>query len=1124
MSSKSKSTKRKRNTKQVSTPSHRERAIKFFTSTNSSSSQPHSESDNIFDNLDTSSIDDTMETSTNTLCPTQSNVYISSNDDSDNEPEVNLSQQYPESPQVATEVNPTIYNSSPSDHPTQTNNTSDTETHNTIMEVDNDHEDMTTDIHTLNSNINSAFGLNPFSSSHDTNIETGDTTNILPSTTQSQDDIVPLDHFNILTVPGDGSCFYHAISHQLDYKYHIEINHLNIRTDSNLWLRNNADILIPISPDSDEMVSIQDSAVNSEYYKKYAENSSHDVKWNLYIDEFSDPTVYAEDPHIQAVSEILRLRICIHSSNEPTRVIIPVTQVYEKTVYIYLTSTRNHFDSLIRTTNVIPKSSTKSKKLISRQQSLGYNTSRASIRSPFHIILPKSNTPVQLHPHPNIQYTTETLFTNGQQVLHNVDSPDITMHTDHDDDDRKIHKAVYHPIRPMALDSHSTSRIPGTASTYSKHNVSSPKLTELPPAPYSTANSTGIQSEITQGAIGFERIQHAIDKVPALIHRIPTDQRKYITKFCQKLTEVNESPYLSMYTTFTGLPGKSALRNKSVRAKTINEITNLFSQRGIEIDWEVSIQHSAFRYVEGTSSSNTILLKFTKSVKVAHNAIPTKQIHAVITRVQGEPRGTWSDEDIQNEKGDSSAKLPVLRRSYTIQFIHPNVDVNRLQLGVNVMVFRGNTNGPDSFLTNILLSLHQSLQNDQVPSNQYVILLDKVYHRWYKSNTKDEKPTVTLELIYSVILLHPPLNVDIVTSPEYHQQQQLRQHVGLSTTTTVAQWYASGHRLEALLHFNQATYIPRLESGFVPHSSYLLGGSNVSYIPIPNLSSITSTQLLHDLLTFNSTAPYLYPGPIQSNADEQAAPIQNIFIQSNDSYSVEPSLRDSRACVIIWYADRPPGFDPAAVSNLYEPYLILDDPWSPDLIEVNPSGFESFRSQIPEMLHYYNQSRPNSTSAPRPTSSSRPDTTASVIIAPPKPSTPSSSSSQVTPRTYSMAVASGNSNNALSTSPASTTELVSYDPRVDEIIPQLLQLMSEQGNIRTAMTTLRTEQTTLNVKVDTVTSKVDTIESNQTTLQASMTLLHTDLSNQNATLLATLQGYFQSQSSPHGQGASRGND
>ena len=84
--------------------------------------------------------------------------------------------------------------------------------------------------------------------------------------------------------------------------------------------------------------------------------------------------------------------------------------------------------------------------------------------------------------------------------------------------------------------------------------------------------------------------------------------------------------------------------------------------------------------------------------------------------------------------------------------------------------------------------------------------------------------------------------------------------------------------------------------------------------------------------------------------------------------------------------------------------------------------------------------------------------------------------------------------------------------------------MSEQGNIRTAMTTLRTEQTTLNVKVDTVTSKVDTIESNQTTLQASMTLLHTDLSNQNANLLATLQGYFQSQTSPHGQGASRGND
>ncbi len=68
-------------------------------------------------------------------------------------------------------------------------------------------------------------------------------------------------------------------------------------------------------------------------------------------------------------------------------------------------------------------------------------------------------------------------------MLHTLDSPDITMQTDQDDDDGKIHKAVYHPIRPIALNEHSTPRTPGTTSAYSKHNVSSPKLTEFPPSP-----------------------------------------------------------------------------------------------------------------------------------------------------------------------------------------------------------------------------------------------------------------------------------------------------------------------------------------------------------------------------------------------------------------------------------------------------------------------------------------------------------------------------------------------------------------------------------------------------------------------------------------------------------------
>jgi hypothetical protein len=116
MSSKSKSSKRKRNTKQGSTTSHEERAIQVFKSTNIRSSQPHSESDNIFDNLETHSTDDTMDTSTNNICPRQSNPYIPSNDDSDTEPEVNLLQQYQEYIEVTTEVNPTIFDLSLSDH------------------------------------------------------------------------------------------------------------------------------------------------------------------------------------------------------------------------------------------------------------------------------------------------------------------------------------------------------------------------------------------------------------------------------------------------------------------------------------------------------------------------------------------------------------------------------------------------------------------------------------------------------------------------------------------------------------------------------------------------------------------------------------------------------------------------------------------------------------------------------------------------------------------------------------------------------------------------------------------------------------------------------------------------
>ena len=554
------------------------------------------------------------------------------------------------------------------------------------------------------------------------------------------DDITPLDKFHIIVVPGDGSCFYHAIADQLDRVYKIKVNHISIRQQSNLWLLNNHDIQV--------LTPIENSP---EFFTSPIHVTDDLTRWNSYVNKFNDTTVYADDPQIQAVAEILQLRIIIHSISRPTRIICSVTKPHDKTVYVYHTSNSKteHFDSLKRKSSIFSKSG--NLHMTPKQRSLSYNESRTSFRSPFHITTPKTNTLHQPKAQLGVQYTMETMFKHGK-ASSTADESDA-MHTDHDDTEDIAILRTLRPSPPKPLLHHSTSHTPGITAPFSTHKV--PHTQTAPPfpiAPFSTVNSINIQKDITKDALGYERIQHALDTVPTLIHTIPTRQRQYITKFEQHLQAVSQSPYLSMYISVTGIPGQTALKNPSVKVKTMRELDILVAQlgkedlpkphppryhSGIQIDWKASTHQREFRYITGTSTK-TIVLKLKKSTKVAHNAVPEKKIFPILSKMQGRHRGTWSDAEIQHAIDDPTAPAPLSKRLYTFQFIHPTVDVNSLQTGTNIMVFRGNSNGPASFQTNILLSLQHSLQNDHINPNQYVVLFDRVYHEWTKPRTNEE--------------------------------------------------------------------------------------------------------------------------------------------------------------------------------------------------------------------------------------------------------------------------------------------------------------------------------------------------------------------------------------------------
>ena len=598
----------------------------------------------------------------------------------------------------------------------------------------------------------------------------------------------------------------------------------------------------------------------------------------------------------------------------------------------------------------------------------------------------------------------------------------------------------------------------------------------------------------------------------------------------QQIADISEKPFYSRYITITGLPGLSALRKEASKTALQNQLTHLISQlgkndlprhaqtddydSGIEVDWKESSRGGTFRKVKNTSTLTAILL-LKHPVKVAHNSYPSKHIFSVFHKVQGystPPVKKGSKENSnKTQTSDEQPKTPsppTRQRQYTIQFIHPSVDINHLRTGTNIMVFRGTISGPDSFITNSLLSLTHSLQHPDVPQKDYAVLVDTVYHK-RKDPTDPDNPKrylTTPETIFSVILLHQEVDVKRPGSIPFHKTNNMHRLVGLSPTVSIARWYAFGHRYETLISHKMATYSYQNLSVFVPHSDYLRGGSNVSYIPLPDDDSITATQLLQDLLVLTNTSSLLYP------SQEQPSGIQNIFIQTNDSFSSSSILRTSRACVLIWYSDRSEFFDPSGLSTIYAPYYPKDSSWSATLIETTPSGFDHFRRNNRDVLQEYYQSlpSPSATSSLSGVSSTNVSTSSSSTLVSPKMSYATAVTSTLP---VSNPIISSTSQVVSSRSTNSTAIVPSHDPRVDELIPQLLQLMSENKDLKNELGDMRT--------------KVDTLQTNQIALQTTMQSQYTDLSNQmtsqNSNLVAILHGYFQNQSFPHGHGASGGN-
>ena len=1129
MSSKMRTSNRKRNISKLSTPNHQPEITTLLKPARLSDFPSKPQNNNIFDNLETSSNEDIMnDTSDDT--PNISDSSFNSGLDT-TEPDLELSQMYPDHSETTnihlntSKINNIITEMEVDYSPADTN----TNTHNMINEFTN----ITTG--STNSNINTSSNLNSFLAPQEP-IPTGSTT--------TQDDIIPLNHFCIHEVPGDGSCLYHAVVDQLKSCYQINMNHLDLRNNSNLWLRSNANLEIPMGSATYDFITLQESTVDSIYYKDIEANLSNEDKWSVYIDKFSDPAIHAEDAQLYAVSETLSLRICIHShiDIETTRVIQPVTHNYDKTVYIYRTPQGNHYDSLILKDKATPERIYSSSFIISTPP-----------EPSSQVILPRLS---------NFKHTVGSLV-KKMKTTHSNPKDDSVMDLVSNDNSPPApyttsnRKKIPKPP-PPAVTNVSSSINFANISAFTSYNLSDDQdtLPLLPLTSYSDSDSVHIQSEITSNSIGDERLNQVLQNYSSLTTVIPDEHLDDVIDFHQQIADISEKPFYSRYITITGLPGLSALRTESSKTVLVNQLTHLISQlgkndlprhaqtddydSGIEVDWEESSRGGTFRKVKDTSTLTAILL-LKHPVKVAHNSYPSKHIFSVFHKVQGyntpPVKKGAKEKSNKTQTSDEQPKTPsppTRQRQYTIQFIHPSVDINRLRTGTNIMVFRGTISGPDSFITNSLLSLTHSLQHPDVPQKDYAVLVDTVYHK-RKDPTDPDNPKrylTTPETIFSVILLHKEADVKRPGSIPFQKTNNMHRLVGFSPTVSIARWYAVGHRYETLISHKMATYSYQNLSVFVPHSDYLRGGSNVSYITLPDDDSITATQLLQDLLVLTNTSSLLYP------RQEQPSGIQNIFIQTSDSFSSSSILRTSRACVLIWYSDRSEFFDPSGLSTIYAPYYPKDSSWSATLIETTPSGFDHFRRNNRDVLQEYYQSLPS------------PSTTSSLSGVSSNNISTSSPSTIVSPqRSYATAVTStlpvstpiisSTSQSVSLRSTNSTAIIPSHDPRVDELIPRILQILSVQEKLISDHETLKTKQENLQVTQETMQVTVSAVQGEvgelhtkvdhiDTSLHIKLTDISTQMSHQAIQandkfdmILAAVQR--QPQSFPHGHGASGGN-
>ena len=934
--------------------------------------------------------------------------------------------------------------------------------------------------------------------------------------------VTPLSCFNIQKMRKYGNCFYEAVALQLHRisTSREKLSSHELRIMANKWLADhqNTHICYDFEGIRDPICAYTDNFPTL----KIPGEPNQQVTWDQYLAHSSKSGIYAEEPQLQAIADLLAVRICAHSSLQDSMIICPIFMPFTDTIYLYFTpGEEKHYD------NLIPNRYTSYSR---SNDAVAVNSSatNTSTHTPYHVSLPTPTTKLVVQEHPGLRYSTQHIYDIYGHVKHlqsavssdtmHIDStsnvtsdPSTSDVTNLASSSINFNNALMAPPSKARV-SFSTGQPSGGSLSFTKHRLKHGSTNPpLPITPNLSTDSRKIQEEITKEAIGYERIEQAVYTYPPLINIIPPVYRDYIDSFVEKLENIAEKPFSSMYATVTGIPGKKALQNATIKSNTISELNYLVSQlgkydslqssenntydSGIEINWEDSMCNTEFRYVERTNTS-TIVLLFKTPTRAAQSSVPNKHVFSIFNKVQGAPRGTWSDAQIQQESQDNQQenqdnsqsdtknskktkpqRLPQVVRNYTIQFIPPNIDMNHLMSGTPIMVFRGIGHSPDSFFNNSLLSLQQSLVNSSVSTDQYAILVDKVYHKW-KRTSKQKTPTVTPELVFSVFLLHQPKDVENTNSTSHRQQNILREKVGLSSNPCTL-WQYAGHKFEGIINYERATY--ESNDSFIPHSTYLLGGTNVSYITLPDDSSITGTQIVHDLLLLKKTAHLFYP--LISGHIASPAPIQNVFIQTSDPFSEDLTLRNTRTCVILWYEDRQL-FEPSGLGPIYESYYTGDHAWLPRVIEFSPSGYDSFKLQISEVLQYHSRSRPNfNTSSPPPVvTSSQPSVIVPKVV---RLDTTSLSQSPIHKSSYSTAVSK-------TTSSLPSTEVVHHsnqDPELRLLSKQFQDILSKVSIIEDNYDNLSTKVENLSEKQSTLQSSVVDLSQGQSSLKSEIATL-----------------------------------